>query len=403
MKRFLMVFVALVIVTSLVLAGCSSPAPTSSSKPAQTTAAPTTSAPPKTTAAPTTSAVPTTSAAPTTTTQPAAKLPEKITYACHAVGTVVHSIVTALAKVSSDYSGMLVVVQPTSGPSAWLPGMTSTGKPELGSMHSLDAWWAYTGKVSPVPIPGDMLGTKPNYPGYPNLRVLASPARQGTAMLVRIDSGIKTYADLKKKKYRIASGYLGQPSSYACLVANLLNQGMTLNDFTPVVVANTNEGIKALKEGRVDACDAAIAYSVVEETNATVPVRYLSASDKPEDIQRTVNMFPGSTYSTWAMGPAGVVEPTIALTYPVMTITTTALPNEIGEAILGAWWDHYQELWKLHPAFERITSPDKLMVTQPSIPYHDSAISFFKKKGIWTADMEAYQQRLLKGEYPFVK
>ena len=57
----------------------------------------------------------------------------------------------------------------------------------------------------------------------------------------------------------------------------------------------------------------------------------------------------------------------------------------------------------MNVSFERITSPDKLMITQPSVPYHDGAISFFKKKGIWTAEMENYQQRLLKGEYPFVK
>ncbi len=395
MKRFPVVLVALILVTSLVLAGCSSPAPTSSSKPAQTTAAPTTSALPKTTAAPTTSTAPTT--------QAAAKLPEKITYSCHAVGTAIHAMVTALGKVASDYSGMLMVVQPTSGPSAWLPGMTSTGKPELGSQHSLDAWWAYTGKVSAVPIPGEMLGNKPFYPGYSNLRALAAPARQGTAMVVRQDSGIKTYADLKKKKYRIASGYMGQPSAYACLVANLLNQGMTLDDFIPVIVANSNEGIKALKEGRVDACDNTIGSPVVEETNATVPVRFLSASDKPEDIQRVVNIFPGSTYATWSMGPSGVVEPTVVFTFPTMTMTTTALPNEIAEAVLNAWWDHYQELSKMNVSFERITSPDKLMITQPSVPYHEGAINFFKKKGIWTAEMENYQQHLLKGEYPFVK
>jgi TRAP-type uncharacterized transport system substrate-binding protein len=169
------------------------------------------------------------------------------------------------------------------------------------------------------------------------------------------------------------------------------------------VVANTNEGIKALKEGRVDACDAAIAYSVVEETNATVPVRYLSASDKPIDIQKSVNMFPGCNYETWAMGPAGVVEPTIALTYPVMTMTTTALPDNVANAVLNAWWDNYKDLWTLHPAFVRMTSPSMLMVPQSSVPYLDASINFFKKKGIWTAENDAYQQRLLKGENPFVK
>jgi len=393
MKRFLVVFVALIMVISLVLAGCSSPAPTSSSKPAQTTAAP------KTTAAPTTSA------APTTTTQPAAKLPDKITFATHAVGTAVYSNATFLAKVASDYSGMLTVISPTSGPVAWIPQMASTGKPEIGIAHTLDAWWAYTGKVSPVPIPGDLLGTKPFYQqAYTNLRMIASPFQMPIGELVRADSGINTWADLKAKKYRLASGYVGQPSGYASLVADLINQNVTLADFTPVIVANNNEGVTALQTGRVDATNAAVNFPTVEQMAATIPVRYLGASDNPADVKRVTSFFPGASYQTWPSGSTGIKVPTVLFAAPYVIITTGSTPDNIIEALLNSWWNHIDELQKSGAlAYTKLTSPDKMMLQQSPIPYAQGAINFYKSKGIWTPAMDAYQQQLLNGVFPFAQ
>ena len=115
-------------------------------------------------------------------------LPERISYACHAVGTSHHGAVTGLSKVASEHTRILVVVSPTAGPPAWVPLMNETGKPELGSAHTMDAWWAYTGKVSPSPVPGQMLGTKPFYKASPNLRVLMAGPRMATGFLVRADS-----------------------------------------------------------------------------------------------------------------------------------------------------------------------------------------------------------------------
>jgi hypothetical protein len=43
-----------------------------------------------------------------------------------------------------------------------------------------------------------------------------------------------------------------------------------------------------------------------------------------------------------------------------------------------------------------------LFEPKAAMPYHNGAVAFFKKKGIWDAKQDTYQQRLLKGEMPFL-
>ncbi|UCG66885.1 MAG: hypothetical protein JSW12_07780, partial [Deltaproteobacteria bacterium] len=133
-------------------------------------------------------------------------LPKRISYATHKVGSTHHGVATALSKVASGHSKMMVVVSPGTGPAAWVPVMNKTGKPEFGSAHILDAWWAWTGKISPRPLAGDPLGKRPFYKGgNPNLRILMAGPRMSTGFMVRADSGMKTHQDLKGK--RVGLGY----------------------------------------------------------------------------------------------------------------------------------------------------------------------------------------------------
>lgn len=327
-------------------------------------------------------------------------LPSRITFATHAVGTAHHGIVTALSKVASDNSPIMVVVSPTGGPPAWVPLMNKTGKPELGSAHTMDAWWAYNGKVSPTPVPGEMLGTKPFYEASPNLRVLMAGPRLATGFLVRADSPFKKARDLIGK--RISSGYLAQPSAFITMIVDVVNAGISsLKEFIEVPVPGPVPGVKALVEGRVDATNAAVGMGAVAEADATVGVRFLSASMEPNDVKRSERIFPGGTYKIWKPGPAGIKTDTALWTYPVYCIASTHLPDEVAYELLSAWWKHYEKTWPMHPACRGWKS-DMFVVKDVTIPYHSGAIKFYKEKGVWDAKMDKIQERLLKGEYPFL-
>jgi TRAP transporter TAXI family solute receptor len=331
---------------------------------------------------------------------PKPALPARITFASHAVGTSHHGWVTAASKVASDHSSIMVVVSPTAGPPAWVPLMNKSGNPELGSAHTMDAWWAYTGKISPTPVPGQMLGTKPFYEASPNLRVLMAGPRMATGFLVRADSPIKTAKDLKGK--RVASGYLAQPSALVSMVADVLNAGITtLDDFVRVQVPGPVPGVKAVQEGRADATNAAVGMGVVAEADATVGVRFLPGSIDPEDIKRATNVYPGGTYKMWKAGPAGIKVDTPLWTYVAFCMTSVHLPDAVAYELLTAWWKYYEETWSLHPAFKGWTS-EMFVIKDTTVPYHDGAIKFYKERGVWGSTMDKIQERLLKGESPFL-
>jgi len=278
--------------------------------------------------------------------------------------------------------------------------MNSSGKPEFGSAHTMDAWWAYTGKVSPTPVPGQMLGTKPFYQVNPNLRVLMAGPRMATGFLVRANSPIKTAKDLVGK--RVASGYLGQPSALISMVADVRNAGInTLEDFIQVKVPGPVPGVKAVMEGRADATNAAVGMGVVAEADASVGVRFLPGFMNPEDIKRAKEVFPGSTYKIWKAGPAGVKVDTPLWTYPVFCMTSSHLADTVAYEVLTAWWKYYEETWPLHPACKGWTS-EMFVLRETTVPYHDGAIKFYKEKGVWDGAMDKIQARLLKGEYPFL-
>lgn len=328
-------------------------------------------------------------------------LPKRISYATHRVGTTHHGVATALSKVVSEHSKMMVVVSPGTGPSAWVPVMNMTGRPQFGSAHILDAWWAWTGKISPKPLPGNPLGTKAFYKfGNPNLRILMAGPRMSTGFMVRADSPFKTVKDLKGK--RVGLGYTALPAAYACLLADVYNAGIiSVDDFKEVKISGPGAGVRALMAGRIDATNGAIGMGIGAEAHAKIGIRFLPGSMNPKDIKRAQKVFPGGTYVVRPAGPPGMDKPRPMWTYPILTVTSVHLPDEIAYEMLRVLAENYKEAQPLHPAIKE-WEPKLMVMKNITVPYHDAAVKFYKEKGLWSAEMDTVQARLLKGEYPFL-
>ena len=182
----------------------------------------------------------------------------------------------------------------------------------------------------------------------------------------------------------------------------LANNGLTEDDFKTIVVPSGKAGMSALTEGRVDVTLAAIGSPGVTEANARLGgVRYLAMSTEPEDLNAFKRFFPGAAIKVREPGVIGITEPMPVMAFPLMVTTSTHLPDNVAYALVKAWWDNYKETAKLHPSF-KFWSTDNFVIKNTTVPYHPGAIAFYKEKGAWSPEMDTIQERLLKGEYPFL-
>jgi TRAP-type uncharacterized transport system substrate-binding protein len=142
--------------------------------------------------------------------------------------------------------------------------------------------------------------------------------------------------------------------------------------------------------------------SQAAEVDSKEKLRYLPGSTDPAGVKRAQSLIPGASYPEWAPGPPGLMAPTPMLTFAQNIICNESLPNEVVESLLSTWWDNIAAMRPLHPNLATLKSPQMLFEPKAAMPYHTGAVSFFKKKGVWDAKQDTFQQRLLKGEMPFL-
>ena len=304
-------------------------------------------------------------------------LPRIAAIGTNPAGTGAHAIAASLAAVASKATPISVRVQPYNGPNAWMP-LLQNGEIELGIMNILDSYMAMTGTGN---------YEKP----FPSVRLVSGgvfPFTAGT--LVRDKSDIKQFSDLKGK--RVAWDYGGHAINQTLLETMLEASGLKPTDFTQVRVSNLNDGIRGVADGKMDASISAIGIAVVEEANATEPIRFLSLPNT--EAAKAVVAKHG--ISIVKQTPAtGVKGDTYVLGYPLQLVGSTKVSNKTVYTLVKAWWDNLSELQTKHPLLKKWTKETQAL-TNFTVPYHPGAIQFYKEMGIWTAKQDAREKEICK-------
>ena len=328
-------------------------------------------------------------------------LPASVNFGTHAIGTVFNATGTGLAKVASDRGPIRVVVQPFSGPPAWIPTMNREGKPEIGVINVSEVWQAYTGKVTPKPLPAGSPEIKPPYPPNSNLRLLMMGTDLAVGIPVRADSPIKSIADIKGK--RVTGGYPAFPAGVLAVLSLLATCQVSIQDVATVPVPEVVSGVRAVMEGRADAAGtAAVGMPIVTEADAKVGVRFLPVCQDPEGVRVAQGIMPGAQVKVRRAGPAGLKQDTPLWTYGIVIAASTHMTNEAAYALVKTWSEHWKELEPIHPQL-RGWRPEIFVQKLATIPYHPGAINLYKEKGLWSSEMDRNQEILLRGELPFLK
>lgn len=304
-------------------------------------------------------------------------LPRIAAIGTNPAGTGAHAIAASLAAVGSKATPISVRVQPYNGPNAWMP-LLQNGEIEFGIMNILDASMAMTGTGS---------YEKP----FPGVRVVSGGVFPFTVgILVRDKSDIKQFSDLKGK--RVAWDYGGHAINQTWVEAMLEASGVKPADVNQVRVSNLNDGVRGVAEGKIDASITGIGIAVVEEANATEPIRLLSMPTT--DAAKAVLAKYGAAI---VKQPAatGVRGDTYVIGYPLHLVGSTKVSEKAVYTLVKAWWENLAELQTKHPLFKQWTKETQAILNF-TVPYHPGAINFYKEMGVWTAKHEAHQKEICR-------
>ena len=303
------------------------------------------------------------------------ELPRVAAIGTNPAGTGAHAIAASLAAIGSRATPIGVRVQPYNGPNAWMP-LLENGEIEFGIMNILDASMAMNGKGN---------YEKP----FPTVRVVSGGVFPFTAaMLVRDKSDIKQVTDLRGK--RVAWDYGGHAINQTWQNAMLETGGVKATEVVQVRVSNLNDGVRGLADGKVDASITGVGIALVEEANATEPVRYLSLPTT--DAAKAV-IAPYGASIVKQPPVTGVKGDTYVLGYPLHLVSSTKVSEKTIYTLVKAWWENMAELQTKHPLFKQWTKETQAITTF-TVPYHPGAISFYKEMKLWTAKHDARTKEL---------
>jgi TRAP transporter TAXI family solute receptor len=323
-----------------------------------------------------------------------ANLPKKIIVGTLSPGGMMYAVTSGLAKVTSDNSPTTMVIVPGSLVAS-VPNMDKMGQPMLVLADSNTFYQAYTGKVAPEPT---IKGMPPKnfYPrACRNLRALMAGSNLLLGMLVRNDSGMTKVEELRGK--RIAWGWAEAPYQLNNTLTCLYNGGLTIDDVKTVPVTSMVASVQALTDGRLDATNVAVGMGAISEADAMVGVHFLDQSMNPEAIKQARRCRAGVKVVLMPPGPAGLKKETPLMASPMVMAASTHLSADVAYALLNVWWDNYEKWQDMHPIL-KLWTRKSFFIKEITIPYHEGAVKFYKEKGLWDAEMDQIQARLLAGE-----
>lgn len=212
----------------------------------------------------------------------------------------------------------------------------------------------------------------------PQLRTLVGLYPEHISVLARKDSGIRSFADLKHKRFN-----LGKAGSSQRVTLDILMRarGWQREDFAALEELAPAEQAKALCDNRIDAT-----LYVVGHPNGAIKEAIRDCDShliglEPQDIKALIAYsphyqaltLPGSLYSS--------SQPDVRTAGVNATLfTRNDLPDEAAYAIVQSLFEQFDQFRQLHPAFSPLKA--EAMVQIPlAAPIHPGAARYFREKG----------------------
>ncbi|MFP3156053.1 TAXI family TRAP transporter solute-binding subunit [Lachnospiraceae bacterium ZAX-1] len=299
---------------------------------------------------------------------------QDIIYATNPISTGNYTMSAAQGAQIASKLGINVVVQPTSGPE--------------GIAIALQENAAQMGIVAGGLIP-EPWGDKAD--SFKICRTLQGGEKMCFGLVTREDLGIKSIADLKGKRVT----YEGLSVSHTQLAETMMQvYGVDpKTDITPLSMAFSTAGLTDLAEGRTDASIASIAGSKMDELASKVTPFVLPVDKEHAEKCRELSdglMVPGVMNVDLPGAPKG----TELIAMMNQIVVREDVEDDTVYAMARILLEDQAELAKVAADLEYWT--EKVACTPDSMyPYHAGAIRYYKEIGIWTDEMDKWNNEVL--------
>ncbi len=332
--------------------------------------------------APSTPSTPSTPAKPSTPTTPEKPNWPKLTFLTPPGGTSPHTVAVAWTTLATKY----------------VPGLQISIDPAAGAPQAITAYFQGQGDL--LYDSANLIGLET--PKYLGGKTLASaPLHMATALgsgvqIATTNPNINSITDLKGKKIlsKVATGTSNDIIRQKILAA----YGMSDDDVTVLSGNNSQHLATQLREGVAEV--AIIVLSVgdpaIVELASSKDIRFIPVTpDKVAQFADAIWVVPGVI-------PAGTYRGQDK-DVPAVRIPSSfdARPGTNEDAIYAAvklFYDHWDEFVKMAPLAKDYVLKD--IVAGQFLPFHPGTIKYLKEKGIWNADAEAKQQKILNKPVP---
>lgn len=214
---------------------------------------------------------------------------------------------------------------------------------------------------------------------FEGLRSVFSVHTEPFTLVVRADSGINSFADLKGKRVNIGNAGSGQRATTEVVMEAF---GMTKSDFSLASELKGSEMAAALCDNKIDAMIYTIGHPAASIKEATTACDAKVVSVTGPEIDKLVA--DNSYYSVTTI-PGGMYRGTDGdvTTFGVGAtfVTSTDVSDEVVYIVAKATLSNLDTFRKLHPAF-RTLDPKKMISDGLSAPLHDGAVKAYKELGL---------------------
>ena len=214
---------------------------------------------------------------------------------------------------------------------------------------------------------------------FKDLRSVFSLHPEPATLVVRADSGIKNFKDLKGKRVNV-----GQPGSGTVATYEVIEKayGMKRSDLKLASELKASEMGQALCDNKIDAYFYVVGHpaGLIKETTTTCDAKI--ADIHGPEIDKLVK---DNSYYRYASIPAGMYKgtPDAVKTFGVgaTVVSSAKVPEKSVYAVVKAVFENLDDFKKLHPAFKNLKKTE-MVKDSLSAPLHAGAKKYYKEAGL---------------------